>query len=147
MQRAFDSNDIQWKASALYAMGRSADERWAPQVTSMLDSPELEVQYEAVRAAGELELTAASDKLLELLEEEDEPSELRLALIWALSQIGGEEAKSKLETLMEESQDDEEIDMLDKALENMELTNIPSGLDLLDVESPPGLESQDDAGE
>lgn len=147
IQQAFDSNDIQWKASALYAMGRSADERWAPQVTSMLDSPDLEVQYEAVRAAGELELTDTAEKLLAILEDEPEPSDLRLAVIWALSQIGGEEAKSKLEELMDESQDDEEIEMLDKALENIELNGLSGGLDLLDIEPSLGPETLTDMPE
>lgn len=147
IQQAFDSNDIQWRASALYAMGRSADEKWAPQVTSSLDSPDLEVQYEAVRAAGELELTDTADKLLAILDDELEPSDLRLAVIWALSQIGGEEAKSKLEQLMDESQDDEEIEMLDKALENIELNGLSGGLDLLDIEPPSGSENLTDTSE
>lgn len=141
IQKAFESDDILWKASSLFAMGRSADERWAPQLISMLDSPDLEVQYEAVRAAGELELTDATDNLLSLLEDEIEPSELRMALIWSLSQIGGQEAKAKLEALMDESQDDDEIALLDKALENMELSSTSSGLDLLDIEAPTGTES------
>jgi len=141
IQKAFESEDILWKASALLAMGRSADERWAPQVISMLDSPDLEVQYEAVRAAGELELPSAADKLFALLEDEIEPSELRMALIWSLSQIGGEEAKAKLEALMDESQDDDEIALLDNALENMELSSMSSGLDLLDIAPPAGTEN------
>ncbi len=146
IQEAFDSDDILWKASALFAMGRSADERWAPQVISMLDSPDVEVQYEAVRAAGELELGDAAEKLLALLEEEAEPSDLKMAIIWSLSQIGGEEAKAKLEALMDESQDGEEIEMIDKALENMELSNASGGLELLDIQAPPSPDSaQDDA--
>lgn len=136
IQEAFDSKDILWKASALYAMGRSADERWADLVMGMLESPDLEVQYEAVRAAGELELQDSLEKLLELLEEEEEVTDLRLALIWAISQIGGNEAKARLESLVEEARDDEEIEMLDRALENIELSNLGGELDLLEIEPP-----------
>lgn len=141
IREAFESKDLQWKASALFAMGRSADERWAKNVMEMLDSADLEVQYEAVRAAGELELKDALDKLLELLEIEEEVTDLRLAIIWAISQIGGEEAKAKLESLAEESQEDEEIEMLDKALENIELSNLGGDLDLMDIE-PPDLQKK-----
>ena len=142
IQKAYESNEILWKASALFAMGRSADERWADHVLKMLESPDLEVLYEAVRAAGELELKDSSDKLLELLEEEEEASELRLALIWAISQIGGQEIKAKLEELAEASQDDDELEMLDKALENLELSNL-GDLELLDIEPSDGSEGSE----
>lgn len=136
IQNAIESNDLLWRASALFAMGRSADERWASHILDNLESPDLEVQYEAVRAAGELELKDSLDKLFELLEIEEEVTDLRLALIWSISQIGGQEAKARLEALAEESQDDDEIDMLDKALENIEIGSLGGDLDLLDVESP-----------
>jgi HEAT repeat protein len=142
VQDAFDSKDLLWQASALYAMGRSADERWAETVISMLESPDLEVQYEAVRAAGELELKEALEPLLQLLDDEEEGTELRQALIWSISQIGGEEAKAKLEALAENAQEDDEIEMVDKALENLELSTMGGNLDFMNIEPPPDSTAQ-----
>ena len=48
---------------------------------------------------------------------------------------------------MDESQDDEEIEMLDKALENIELNGLSGGLDLLDIEPPSESENQTDSSE
>lgn len=143
IRQAFESEESLWKASALFAMGRSADDQWAPIVLKMLDSPILEVQYEAIRAAGELELKDAVEPLLAFLEDEETPGELRLAAIWALSQIGGEGVKVRLEELAEESLDDDELQMLDRALENLEMTELGE-LDLMDVESPDDDSSNSD---
>ena len=131
IQNAFQSNDPTWVTSALCAMGRSADESWAPQVESMLTSPEPEVQFEAIRAAGELELSNSREKLLSLLEDGIEDEEIRLALIWSLSQIGGEEVKEKLDELLANAIDDDEIEWIEKAIENLELSTSGS-LEMLD---------------
>lgn len=131
IQRAFESKDIPWVTSALCAMGRSADERWESNVESKLNSPDVEVQFEAVRAAGELELSSARDTLLALLDDEIEDNETRLAVIWSLSQIGGDDVKEKLNGLLENALDDEEIEWIEKALENLELTSAEN-LELLD---------------
>lgn len=131
IQNAFQSTDPTWVMSALFAMGRSADESWAPQVESMLASPEPEVQFEAIRAAGELELSSSREKLLSLLEDGIEDEEIRLALIWSLSQIGGEEVKEKLDELLANAIDADEIEWIEKAIENLELSTSGS-LELLE---------------
>lgn len=140
IQRAFESDDIPWVTSALCAMGRSADESWAPFVESKLDSPDVEVQFESIHAAGELELSSSREKLLSLLEEEMENSDNRLAVIWALSQIGGDEVKERLNDLLNDAVDDEEMEWIEKAIENLELST-PAGLDLLAI---PDYTEEDD---
>jgi hypothetical protein len=91
-------------------------------VDGMLTSDIPEVQFEAVRAAGELELSTSRGKMLSLLDAEVEDQELKLALIWSLSQIGGDEVKEKLDELLELAADEDEADWIEKALENLELS-------------------------
>jgi HEAT repeat protein len=127
IQNAYLSNDSGWVTSALCAMGRSADDSWAAQVDKLLNSPDPDVQFEAVRAAGELELTGSREKLLAALEYGIEDEEIRLAMIWSLSQIGGDEVKEKLDELLKNATDDDEVDWIDKAIDNMEFST-SSGL-------------------
>ncbi len=122
IRAAYDSADTDWLASALFAMGRSADETWAPEVLRMLRYPKANVQLEAVRAAGALALEKSRRTLLDLLEEEAQDSELRAAVFWSLSQIGGEEVRETLERILEETEDDEEAEILEDALDNLSFT-------------------------
>jgi HEAT repeat protein len=120
IDQAFRSADKNWIASALFAMGRSANEEWAPQVLSMLDHTFPAVRAEAVRAAGELEINDAVQPLLDLLDDSDEA--VRTAAIWSLSQIGGEGVRDILEQLQEETEDEEEADFIESALDNLTFT-------------------------
>jgi hypothetical protein len=118
---ALDSEDSQWMTSALFAIGRSADEQWAETVLKYLERPENEIKFEAVRAAGELELDEARDTLLKMLEEIEDDLELRYAVIWSLSQIGGEGIKETFEDMLKRSEDEEETVWLERALENIDI--------------------------
>lgn len=142
LQNAYDSKDILWVASSLYAMGRSADDRWINHVMKKIESPDLEVQYEAIRAAGELEITSARDRFLEMLDEEIEDQDIKFALIWSLSQLGGDEVKQKLEQMLEDSEDEEEIALLERALENIEMSGESiGGMDFMELDMP--IEKED----
>ncbi|KAF0112357.1 MAG: hypothetical protein FD147_230 [Chloroflexi bacterium] len=147
IKSAYDSNENQWVSSALCAMGRSADDQWTDLVLNKLDSSDSEIVFEAVRAAGDLELTSAVDQLLLLIEEDDCESELRLATIWSLSQIGGDEVKVKLDELLQGAENDEELNWIEKAVENLELSGNSEGLDLLDFERDEDNELQDFEGD
>jgi len=131
---AYDTNDPEWLASALSAMGRSYDQSYEPLVKRMLHHPKANVQLEAVRAAGELELDSTNPTLLDLLDEEAQDSELRYAVIWSLSQIGGEQVRETLENLLDETEDDEEAEWLENALDNLTLTETGQSMDLLDID-------------
>lgn len=137
IEEAFDGGEEEWVSSALFAMGRTADDRWGPQVMQSLADPNNEISREAARAAGELELSEARPGLFDLLQ--DEESEVRLAAAWALSQIGGNGIADTLEELIERAEDDEEIEFLENAIENLAFTNEMDGLSLLDF-SPKDLE-------
>jgi HEAT repeat protein len=131
IQAAYDTGDRHWVASSLQAMGRSVDQRWVKAVLSKIDHPITEIQYEAVRAAGHLEIKAARQILLSMIEEPDEiTDEVRAAAIWSLSQIGGEEVRALIEQLIDESEDDDVIEYLENALENLEFTD---GFPLFDM--------------
>jgi HEAT repeat protein len=86
--------------SAVFAMGRSADSVWREIVTAELDSPNPEMRYEAARACGELEASAALSALIDLIETDPDPEVQRMA-IWALGRIGGKEARRVLEACCE----------------------------------------------
>ncbi len=95
IEEAYYHPDERMRVSALFAMGRSADERWETMVVRELDNPAPEMRYEAARACGELALDSAVDVLIELAEDVD--AEVQQAAIWALGQIGGDDARSLLQ--------------------------------------------------
>lgn len=120
IEAAYRMGDDEWLVSALFAMGRSANERWRPQVMKMLDHRLPAVRAEAARAAGELEMQNAVPQLLDLL---DDPNEsVRMASIWSLSQTGGEGVRERLEALYEASDEEQELDYIESALDNLTFT-------------------------
>ncbi len=99
---AYQSDDQLWRESALVAMGRSMLPRWFPSIAESLASGSPALRYEAARAVGELgedgqQLLA---KLAPLLADRD--SEVVLAALWALGQIGGDTAKRLLKQAAKE---------------------------------------------
>jgi hypothetical protein len=144
IKAAYDSKENLWVACALCAMGRSADDQWSEFVQEKLDSNDSDIKFEAARAAGELEIPTALDQLFTMVEEEDFDSEIRLAAIWSLSQIGGREVKDKLQELLKESDSEEEIEWLEKALENLEISSSSEGLNFFNFKPASGNDQEDD---
>src|SRR5215211_9522819 len=146
IESAFHREDPAWQASSLVAMGRSADERWSDAVTRSLVHVDDRIRKAAVQAAGELSLQAARPILLKMLGEEEEPTILS-AVIWSLSQIGGEDVRTYLENLLDQLEDDEQIAFLEEALDNLSFTEDLDRFDLLafdpDDELKP-IEEEDD---
>jgi HEAT repeat protein len=97
--RAYAHSEVTMRESAILAMGRSMRPTWFPYIERELKSPSPALRYEAARAVGEL----ADDgrpllpALLPLVDDDD--TEISLAAIWALGQIGGSNAKRLLERL------------------------------------------------
>lgn len=142
IQQAYDSQDRHWKASALYAMGRSANQAWKSSVMPMLDSTFPVIRTEAARAAGELELHDAVPILLEMLDDPDENT--RSACIWSLSQIGGDGVREALEMMFDEAEDDDEVNFLELALENLTFTEGVKLMPLFDFPDELESESEED---
>ena len=112
-------------------MGRSADERWDEEVTHSLVNVNDRVRKAAVQAAGELSLQLARPILLKMLGEEEDADVLD-AVIWSLSQIGGEDVRTYLENLLDVVEDDDEqITFLEEALDNLAFTEDLERFDLL----------------
>ncbi|MFC2053927.1 HEAT repeat domain-containing protein [Chloroflexota bacterium] len=118
IEEAYNSEKKEWVSSALIAMARSANERWRPQVMEKLDSDFPIIKREAARAAGELEIQEAIPYLLDLLDDPDE--DILLASTWALSQIGGEGVRERMEQMYDEADTSEYQDYLELALDNLE---------------------------
>ena len=133
IQKAYRSESKEWQASAIFAMGRSADETYDKAVLDRLDARDPEIELEAVKAAGQLELQAAREPLIAKLEHYAElDEEVRLSVAWSLSQIGGEDVREILEKLVEEIEDDEEVDYIEMALENLAFTEAVPGYGMFD---------------
>jgi HEAT repeat protein len=133
IEAASREKDPDWIVSALFAMGRSCDDRWRKQVLSQLRAPSEDIRSEAIHAAGELELEPARPVLLDLLEDEED-LEVRRELIWSLSRIGGEGVRAKLEELFEIEEEDDEADFIEEALDTLSFTEDMGNFSLLDVD-------------
>jgi HEAT repeat protein len=130
IESAFHREDPAWQASALVAMGRSADERWTDAVTRSLVHVDDRIRKAAVQSAGELSLQAARPILLKMLGEEED-ADILSAVIWSLSQIGGEDVRTYLENLLDQLEDDEQITFMEEALDNLSFTEDLERFDLL----------------
>jgi HEAT repeat protein len=135
IESSFHREDPNWQASALVAMGRSADEeRWTDSVTRSLVNEDDRIRKAAVQAAGELSLKSARVLLLKMLGEEEDDGVLS-AIIWSLSQIGGEDVRTYLENLLDQIEDDDEqVAFLEEALDNLAFTEDLDRFDLLAVD-------------
>jgi len=131
---AYDSTDPEVRASAIFAMGRTCDrDRWGETVRRELSSTDDMIRYEAVRAAGELELRQSVTTLHNMALNDN--GEIRKAAIWSLGEIGGPQAQRYLSTIaeiVEETSGDAELEEL--ILEAIENATLPSSLDLDDDE-------------
>lgn len=130
IELAYNESDPTWKLAAVIAMGRTADERWESKVLKDMESSNTSIQNEAVKAAGEIELETARLPLLDMIESGISDLELRLHIIWALARIGGEDVKESIQALLEQADDEEEIDVIEMALEHLEFSEELPDLDL-----------------
>jgi HEAT repeat protein len=131
IQSAFDREDPDWCASALFAMGRTSDGRWGEHVLQMLVAENRRTRLAAVKSAGELGLKSAIPLLLEILEEEFDET-IAGAAVWSLSQIGGEDARLYLEHLLDSMDEDEpHYGFVEEALDNLAFTDDLSQFDLM----------------
>lgn len=96
IERAYSADNPELKESSIVAMGRSMLPRWLPTIAREMESRSPALRYEAARAAGEMgeegrPLVARVARLLG-----DKDTEVALAAIWALGQIGGDAARRML---------------------------------------------------
>lgn len=131
IEKSYASPDVDWLISALFSMGRSANSRWNSYVLKMLTHEHPLVRAEAASAAGELEIKPAVHQLKRLLKDVD--IDVRMATIWSLSQIGGTGVRTALEAMLETTDEEEEANQIENALENLDFTEEMNDLALLDI--------------
>jgi HEAT repeat protein len=107
----------------------------------MLENPHPAIRTEAARAAGELELASARQSLLGLLQDDEE--DVRMAAIWSLSQIGGRGVREALEEIQEETEDEDEAEYLENALDNLAFTEDNGLFSILSLPDD-GFEEEDE---
>lgn len=132
LRKAAAMRDDLWLESAMFAIGRSADEQWEASVLENLEHENLAVRIQAVHAAGELALKKARRNLLRAIDLVDD-DELRHEIIWALAQIGGEGVERKLDALLAAAEDDEESAFLEEAMEMLNFTEGGDEMELISV--------------
>lgn len=135
---AYVDDDEAMRASAIAAMGRSADNYWSRQVSAELESNEAPMRFNAARAAGELELKSTVKRLIELLNDPDR--EVQSAAIASLGQIGGNAARAALQEVIE-SDDAVLTPLAQEALDELEFL---SGGDLMMFEADADMDGDED---
>jgi HEAT repeat protein len=110
---AYGRDDEDWRLTAVFCMQyvRGFDQ----QILGMLESPNLDIQYEAIRAAGNWSVSAAWPHVFAVLKSPKTPKRLRLAAIEAAGSIRPLEAKPTLVKLAD-SEDEEIAEAADEAL-------------------------------
>lgn len=142
IEAAHNKQRENWTISALIAMGRSANAQWIPQIIENLSHEEAQIRIEAAQSAG---LLAAQESVPHLLQQIDDPEEdVRLAAIWAMSEVGGLDARAALEGLLKKSQDENEIEFLEEALENLDFNELNIDFEMFDIEGEDPDELSDD---
>ncbi|NIS81444.1 MAG: hypothetical protein GTO14_14855 [Anaerolineales bacterium] len=117
IENAYQTEEESSKQSALFAMGRSASDLWKPHVLAELFHASPKIRLEAARAAGELEINEAIENLIDLLQDIDEG--VRDTAIWALAELGGEDAKEALVDILRTAEDEAFLTYVSEALDHM----------------------------
>lgn len=136
IQEAYDHDDARMRVSAVNAMGNSCDSRWEKQIMQELESSDSEMKFEAIRSAGSLALKGAIERLGQFGYDDD--PQLQEAAVWALGEIGGEEAVSELENLLNYAESNSEVELAESIEEAMDMAYFMSedelDFELLDIE-------------
>jgi len=132
---AWQRGTVAWQANAVSAMGRSYDKSWEEEVLEALLHESEIVRLAATKAAGGLALPSARPILLNILREEKDEMVLRTAT-WTLSEIGGEDVREYLLSLLDQYEDGEEeqIEYIEEALANLDFTEDVQNLDLFNFD-------------
>lgn len=129
IDEAYHSDYPPMRVSAVFAMGRTCDDdRWSEIVMREIESDDMELRYEAARAAGGLALIDAVPLLGVLADEGDR--EIQQVAIWSLGEIGGGEAKRILSHLAEQAEEDDDEDLLDAIEDAIVNASLMDGLGL-----------------
>jgi HEAT repeat protein len=146
IETAHEDERIELRASAVFAMGRSADEHWSRHILRALDSDDPEIRFEAARATGELLLGSAVAKLIRLTSETSD-REIREAAIWSLGEIGGSESQAALMRLADQEVDEDLLEVIEDALSSAQLASGQLGAIVLQADDEVMMDIDDDSGD
>ncbi len=121
---AYDSDDLKLKCSSIYAMGKTGEPAWLDLLVRELQNPNPPVRYEAANACGEMDDEEVAPHLIALLHDDD--SQVQLAAVGALGEIGGSLAKKALVRCVKR-EDPVLEDAARNALENIRTMEDPLG--------------------
>ena len=124
IRNAYHDGDAKLKQSAIYAMGRSSDERWLPIVIQETRHQDASIRYEAANACGNLGSDITVPHIIAMLEDED--SQVQLVAVKALGTIGGGLAKRALKQCLKMG-DEAMEEAATAALESTEFDEDPLG--------------------
>lgn len=114
IRSAYNSDEHLLKVSAVFAMGRTCDEKWQDTILDELNSDDNEIIYEAVRASGEIGLSSTVRQLGKLLLDDDR--EIQMMVIWSLGEIGGQHSLDILYSFQENIEDEDLLEAVEDAL-------------------------------
>ena len=117
IQEAYDSPFQDMRVSAVFAMGNSADDKWLNAILAELENPDIEMQIEAIRAAGAMGRSDAVDPLSDLLGHEE--TDVVSVVIVALGRIGGDRPQSILAGLMDDPDYEDFHELIEETVEEM----------------------------
>ena len=121
---AYDSEDLNLKCSAIYAMGKTGEPRWLTLLFRESQNASPSIRYEAANACGDINEEEAVPHLIPLLNDDD--LQVQLATIDALGTIGGSLAKRALRRCLKNG--DPALEEAAKAaLESVQATEDPLG--------------------
>jgi HEAT repeat protein len=125
IRQAYQSDNLEFRAAALYSMGRNCNRIWLSTLLHELGNPNPRMRFEAARACGELEAEEAVPRLIELSRDSD--LEVQISAIESLGRIGGNRAKEALRECLDS--DDEVISQAAQdALDEMKFWQDPFAL-------------------
>ena len=129
----YNHDELTMRMSALFAMGRTCDPVWTDDILEQLESSIPELQYEAARAAGHIQIEDAVPHLSRLIEETEDTEVLEI-IIWALGEIGGEAARKLLTRIVQQAEAAGDDEILEAAEEALDAASLPGDLMLFDFE-------------
>ena len=121
---AYESLDTDFRASSIFAMGRTGEIGWLPLLIQELQNEEPTIRYETAHACGELGEEDAVPHLVLLLKDDD--SEVQLAGVGALGKIGGQLAKQVLTSLVKDG-DENLVEAARLELDDLAFDDDPEG--------------------
>lgn len=144
IKSSYQRKEEEWVISALFSMGRSANEAWNDTVLSRIKDENPEIAAEAITAAGELGIKAAREPILEMIDQGIDNEDVRFSVIEAIAKIGGESVRSALEMMHETARSTDEEEFIEASLEELEFTDLVNLGSMLEIEGEDGMEAMFD---